>query len=395
MSFKRILYVMRKELAAILRDPRARAILMVVPAFQLFLFSYAVVIDVTHVPVCVLDLNQSPQSREVIRRLQGSGYFNVERNVDSMGQLSDEIDHERASLGVVISGRFARTLESGGGSAVSFIVDGTQSNTAQVIMNYVVNIMGQYAHDLLRQRLEASSEAVARVFPQGSLPRQEAGDWVDLPGKVQVEHRIWYNPGLTSRYYYIPGVIGLTIIIVGMIVMALSVVREKEEGTLEQLIVTPLRPMELILGKVVPITGLLLVSVSFQLILAFAWFHMPLNGSILVLYFTIFLFLLNTLGVGIFISTISSTQQQAMLTSFFYNMPAVLLSGFLFPISSMPKPIQYLTYLNPFRYFIECTRGILLRGVGLEVLAGHLAALALLGTATLVFSALRFHKRLS
>jgi len=395
MNLNRIKHLARKELAAILRDVRTRMIVLLVPALQLLVFSYAAVIQVKNIPTAVLDLDHTRESREVMRRLEGSGYFKLTGQVDTQQDLHNMIMYERASVGIIIPGGYGRDLAGGKSPAISFIVDGTQSNTALVIMGYIVNIMGEYGQELLVGHIDQAGISTAAVYPIGSFFTRDHGDFPAAPGQLRIQHRIWYNPGLSDRFFYIPGVLGLTVILVGMMITAMMVVREKEEGTLEQMIVTPIKPMEIIMGKALPITALLMFSVSLQLLLAFGWFRLPLEGSLAMLYLVIFLFLINSLGVGLFISTISSTQQQAMLSCFFYLMPAILLSGFLFPVESMPRVIQYLTWLNPYRYFIDCTRAIMLRGVGFADLENRILLLSLLALVTFIFSALRFQKRLS
>lgn len=362
-----------KEMIQIYRDRRMRFIILGAPIFQLLLMGYAAVIDVSRIPTAVLDRDRTPESRDLISRFGSSGYFVLTHHLQREKEVSDLLDRETVNAALVIPAGFSRHLKKGWSAPLQVIVDGSNSSLASVVMSYSSVILQAFSFGFIRERLGAAS-----------MP----------PGTIRVEPRIFYNPGLENRFFYIPAIIGLIAMVIGMAFMSMSIVREKEQGTLEQIIVTPIRPIELIMGKILPFTLMVLIAVSLQILLALFWFHIPLRGSIVLLFLFILLFLLASLGGGLFISTISQTQQQALLTTFFFLMPAMLLSGFLFPIQNMPVSIQYLTYLNPLRYFMIAARGIFLKGVGFGVLWPEFLALAVMGAAIFALSALRFRKRM-
>jgi ABC-2 type transport system permease protein len=267
---------------------------------------------------------------------------------------------------------------------IQVIVDGTDSNTASVVMDYTNRIVNQ----VVRERLQAA--LAARSAASGSL----AVSLRSLPS-IELRSRAWYNPDLRSRNYYVPGVIAILIMLTLMMMTAMAIVREREIGTMEQLMVSPIRPVELILGKTLPFALIGFFDVALITTVAVFWFVIPVRGSLVLLYAATGLFLLPVLGIGLFISTISRTQQQALMSTFFFFQPAMLLSGFAFPISNMPEAVQYLTYLNPLRYFLVIIRGIFLKGNGVDVLWPQMLALFLLGISVLTASTLRFHKRLA
>lgn len=369
---ERILSLLKKEFAQILRNKRIRFVILFPPMLQLIVFGYAAVIDVKEISTAVCDRDNTPASREVIEQLKMSDYFHLTCLETDEKRLARLMDSGRVSAIVEIPSGFERTMKKGGTAAVRIAADGTNSVAASVIVSYSGSIIQNYGASFMAR--------------QSRLP---------FKGMVlQLEQRAVYNPSLENRFFYIPGVIAMIVIIVGMNLTAMSIVREKEQGTLEQLIVTPLKPFELILGKILPFVLISLVIITGQILIARYWFQIPLRGDLPTLYLGILLFLLTALGLGIFISTISQTQQQAMLTGFFLVMPSILLSGFMFPISNMPPPVQLLTYLNPLRYLLVILRGIFLKGIGLDLLWPDYLFLAAMGAAIFTLSALRFHKRL-
>jgi ABC-2 type transport system permease protein len=272
---------------------------------------------------------------------------------------------------------FGADLAAGRTAAVQVIVDGTDSNTAAVVLDYAARITQAYSKDVLDMRIAALPVPIRR------------------PGAVELESRAWFNDNLESRNFYVPGVIAIIVLLITLMLTSMAVVREKEIGTMEQIIVTPITPVEFILGKTVPFALIGLADVLLITTIGVGWFGIPIRGSLLVLFGATVLYLLTTLGIGLLISTVSQTQQQAMMSSFFFYFPAVLLSGFMFPIANMPTVVQWLTYLNPLRYFLVIVRGVFLKGVGPDILWPQMASLAVMGVVTLGLASRRFRKTLA
>jgi len=383
--WERIREIIRKEFRQTLRDPRTRALLFAPPLLQLIIFGYAVNLDVENAAIGWMDQENSMESRELRAAFEGSIHFTVRHNLWSEAEIQNLLDHGKVQMVVRVMPGFARDVLRGNTAAVQLLVDGTNSNTAAIISNYANQVVASFA----RKMLENGQNA------RRMIGAPEAGGLVQPAiGSVAAQSRIWFNPDLNSRDYFVPGVVVNIIGLVTIMLTAMSIVREKEIGTMEQLMVTPIRPIELMLGKILPFAVVGIIEVAFVTTAALLIFHIPFRGSVLMLLSAAILFLLTSLGVGLFISTISNTQQQAMMSSFFFFMPAMLLSGFSFPIRNMPVPVQFLTFLNPLRYFMEIVRGVFLKGTGLEFLWPQLAALLVFGVAILGMSALRFHKRL-
>jgi ABC-2 type transport system permease protein len=343
----------------------------------MLVFGYAATYEIRHVPTVVLDLDHSQESRELISRFTASPYFKVQRQLTSSAQLADLIDRGQATIGLEIDAGFAQKLRKGQTAPVQAIVDATNSNTALIASGYLSQIALGFAQDYQKDRIYRIAPQLAEAVPY-----------------VELEPRPWYNPGLGSRWFFVPGVIGSLTLVLVITLTAFAVVREREIGTLEQIMVTPIRPAEFILGKTLPFFLIGLFDVSLIAAVGTFWFQVPFRGHISVLLTGTILFLLCMLGVGLFISTVSSTQQQAMVTAFFFIMPAVAFSGFGFPISTMPQWMQYLTYVIPLRYFLVVLRGTYLKGVGMDILWPEMAAMAALGVGLLTVSILRFHKAL-
>jgi ABC-2 type transport system permease protein len=373
----RLKQMLIKEFIQVFRDKRTRFLLFGPPIIQMLMFGYAATFEIYHVPTVVLDLDHSQESRELISRFSSSPYFDVQRQLTDYRQVGDLLDQGKATIGLEIHAGFAQNLRKGQTAPLQVIVDATNSNTALIASSYITQIALGFAQDYQKDR-------IYRILPQVLE---------EIPS-VQLEQRPWYNPDLRSRWFFVPGIIGSLTLVLVVTLTAFAVVREREIGTLEQLMVTPIRPFEFILGKTLPYFLIGLFDVSLIATVGTFWFEVPFRGHILVLFAGAILFLLSMLGVGLLISTISSTQQQAMVTSFFFIMPAVIFSGFGFPISTMPKWLQYLTYLNPLRYFLVVLRGTYLKGVGMEILWPQMLAMAALGTTLLMIAVLRFHKAL-
>jgi len=373
--WERIYRMLVKEFIQVLRDPRMKALIFVMPVIQLIMFGYAVTTDVDHIKTAVCDLDKSPQSRALIERFTASGYFTVVDNTDRPERLGELLDRSKAIIGIQINRGFADDLISGRQAVIQTIIDGTDSNTGTVAMDYAQRITQEF------------SKERAAPIELTQLAQEQASP-------IELRSRAWFNPDLKSRYYNVPGVIAVVVLLISLLLTAMAIVREREIGTMEQLMVTPIRSFELILGKTLPFVLISFIDVLVVTAIGVNWFNVPIHGSLGLLLFGAGLYLMSTIGIGLFISTISQTQQQALMSSFFFYLPAVLLSGFMFPISNMPEPAQWLTYLNPLRYFLIIIRDIFLKGSGLEILWPQFAALAVLGTVLLLVSSLRFQKRM-
>ena len=375
--FGRLRQMLIKEFIQVLRDKRSRFVLFGPPIMQMLIFGYAANLEIKHVPTAIVDFDQTQVSRDLIARFRASPYFNIRLLKADQRQLPVLIDRGDVTLALQINSGFARDLGKGRTAHLQVILDSSNSNTALIGLGYVNQVAGTFADDHQVARLQRLSPQTLSGAPH-----------------ILLDQRPWYNVDLSDRWFFIPGVIGNLIMLIVMNLTAFSVVREREIGTLEQIMVTPIRRIEFILGKTVPF--FLIGILDAILISAFGtlWFGVPLRGSIGVLALGTVLFLMCVLAIGLFISTISRTQQQAMVTAFFFIMPAILFSGFGSPISSMPETMQWLTYLNPLRYFQEVLRSVYLKGGGLDVLWQEMVAMALLSAIMLTISVLRFQKSL-
>jgi ABC-2 type transport system permease protein len=380
---QRLKSMLIKEFIQAFRDPRMRILLFVPPILQLIVFGYAANTDIRNIALAVYDLDRTPDSREMVDRFSSSGYFRISRIATNLRQIRQWIDAGEVSAALQINPGFSREVGQSQGTSIQVIVDGTDSNTASVILSYAQGIVAQYSRELLQARLNNIPDlpvALKRPLLQS--------------GGIELRSRAFFNPNLESRNFYVPGIIALLIMLVTLLLTCMSVVREREIGTMEQLIVSPIRPLELILGKTIPFALIGYMDVALVTAVGVSLFEVPIRGSFLLLLAATTLYLLSSLGIGLFISTISRTQQQAMMTMFFFFMPAILLSGFIFPIANMPETIQVLTYANPLRYFLIIIRGIFLKGSDVNMLWPQMVGLAVLGGILFTFSSLRFRKRL-
>jgi len=351
-------------------------LVIIAPVIQLIIFGYAVTTDITHIPAAVIDADRSRESRELVARFSNTGYFEVVAVLDRPQDLVALMDSGRVQAGVHIPRGFARSLARGESAPLQVIVDGTDSTTAGMVLGYASGVLKKYSEEVLSERLQRLST-----------------QWIRL-SIIEERTRVWFNPELRSVNYMVPGVLCTILLVVTMVLTSMAIVREREIGTLEQIIVTPVRATELVAGKTIPFVLIGFVDIVLILLVAMLWFHVPLRGSLLLLFALALVFLLTTLGLGLFISTVSHTQQQAMMTAFFIMLPSILLSGFMFPIENMPRVIQWVTYLIPLRYFLNIVRGIFLKGVGIEVLWGDALMLLVLGLTLFAMASLRFTKRL-
>ena len=381
--WERIWVILRKEIIQAVREPRMRVLLFLPPIIQTVVFGFAVSLDVDHARIAWMDMDRTPASRDLRGRFEGSGRFDVVSMPRTEDEVQRALDRGEAQAVVRVLPGFERDLKRGRPTEVQVLVDGTNSNTASLVASYAGGVIAEF-----------SADSVAGQQNTRLLARNAAGA-VDLrTPQVTARSRVWFNPDLHSRNYFVPGVLANIIMMVTLMLTALAIVREKEIGTMEQLMVTPVRPIELMLGKTLPFAIVGLLDVALVSAVALLVFHIPFRGSPVLLFVCALLFLMTSLGAGLFLSTISRTQQQAMMSSFFFSMPAFMLSGFAFPIRNMPAAVQYLSYLNPLRYFIEIVRGLFLKGVGVPVLWPQMACLAVYGVTVLGLSAARFHKKL-
>ncbi len=378
--WRRTAAIIKKEFLQTLREPGMRVVLLVPPIIQLIIFGYAVNLDVENSPIAWMDQDRTPESRELLADFEGSSRFRVTHIPAGEEEIQGLLDRSAVQAVVRVFAGFGRDIRRGQRTQVQILVDGTNSNSATIISSSASQVVARYA------------ARIQRRYPT-------SGRMVSHPGSVRgpllsAESRIWFNVDLKSQNYFVPGVVVNIIALVTMMLTSMAIVREKEIGTMEQLMVTPIRPMELMLGKTLPFAAVGLLEVLLVTGAALLIFRIPFRGSMLLLLGCAAAFLLTTLGSGLLISTVSSTQQQATMATIFFFIPAFMLSGFAFPIHSMPLAVQYLTYLNPVRYFMEIVRGIFLKGIGLTVLWPQVMALLVIGTTLVGLSVLRFHKRL-
>jgi ABC-2 type transport system permease protein len=366
----RLREMVKKELRQLLRDARTRAVIFVAPVIQLLMFGYAVNTDIANTATFVVDYDQSQQSRELIDGFRSTGYFAIAGRSQRARDLTQALDAGDAIVGLEIPRGFARQLASGGTAKVQVIVDGTESNTATVALGYAAQIVQQFG-----------------------LARTDATE--ALPAGVDLRVRAWYNPTLESRVYNVPAVIGVLLMLMCLLLTALAVVRERELGTLDQLMVSPLTPEELMLSKTLPVAVIGVVDLVLISVVAVLWFDVPMRGFPPTLLLAALLYILAGLAVGLLISTVSRTQQEAFMTMFLFFQPAIILSGFFYPITSMPQVFQWITLLNPVRHFLEIVRAVFLKGEGLGSLWPQYLILAVMATAVLRLAMVRFPKTMA
>ena len=371
---RRVLHLMRKEILELSRDPRLFGIVIIAPIIQLNILGYAATTDVKDIPLAIVDADRSTASRELIHRFEASTNFKIVAMLGSTREIDPYLDRGDAWMALSIPPDYGRTVASAGRTTLQIVADGTDSNSTGVAVGYAQTLIGRYVQDVV-----AAAAPGQRVTPL-----------------VQPEIQVWFNSRLESRDFMIPGIVALLLLVITTNLSAMAIVREKEIGTLEQLNVTPLARWELIAGKLIPYALIGIIDVVLVLVVAIYWFQVPMRGSLTLLFAMSCIYLLSTLGLGLFVSTISHTQQQAMMTSiFFFLTPMIYLSGFVFPIENMPSWIQPLTYLIPLRYFLVIVRGIFLKGVGLAALWPQALALFTWGLLVLALATIRSSKRLA
>ncbi len=366
-----------KEFLQFKRDPKMFMVVLVAPIIQLIFLGYAANRDLMNVHTVLFDQNKSAASRSFINDFEKSGYFSIDYNVESYAEMTKLIDEGKVLIGITIPYDFEKNLNTNVTADVQIIFDGSDGNRASIAAGYVLSIAAAFSKKISLEKIERTGLKTSFV------------------SSIEPEARIWYNPNLVTRMYMLPSIVGLILIIITINLTSLAIVKERELGTLEQLIVTPLKPYQMILGKLIPFSILAFVAVILALSVMRFWFGIEIKGNILFLFACSFVFMLSTLGLGLFVSTISRTQQQAMITAaFLVIMPMIFLSGFSFPIENMPKVIQYITYLIPLKYFIIIIRGIVIKGLGFSELWREVTVLFIMGVAILTGSSLRFRKKL-
>ena len=372
----RLLSLIRKEFIQIRRDPRTLALVLIIPIMQLFLLGYAATNDVRNVPLAVFDQDRSPQARQLLDAFRAADYFRLAYEVNSEAELRTLIDQGKARAGMIIPADYADRLESDGSAALAFILDGSDPTVASTALSAAQLIGQAHSTTILTQRLERRGQSA--VFTPA----------------VEVRTQVWYNPDLVSAYFMIPGVIGMILFALTSILTATAIVRERERGTIEQLIVTPIRPWELVVGKMLPYVILGFLNALEVLALGHWWFNVPINGDVWLLLAISGLFLMSSLGIGLLASTVANTQQEAMLIVWMTLLPSIFLAGFFFPLEAMPPVLQFISLFMPLRYYLNVIRSLLLKGVGIEAFWRDVVALVVFGFGIMTIAALRFRKRL-
>ncbi|MBN1382145.1 MAG: ABC transporter permease [Deltaproteobacteria bacterium] len=372
MNRLRIRELVRKEFIQLFRDKRNWPILFIAPILQLLVFGYVVNYDIKEIRVALSDQSRTRESRMLADAFTASNIFRIVRASDDPGQVEDALLAGDVDLAIKIGPDFSSLIRQGKTAAVQILSDGSMSNMAALRLAYISTILDNLNRTFIRE-----------LYPQQMTY-----------GRIDGRIRTWYNANLDSQNFFVPGIVAFLIMLISLLLTSMAIIREKEAGTMEQLIVTPVKSIELIAGKTIPYIAISLTQMTVVTAIAVLWFKIPLTGSVVLIFFSACIFLLSTLGIGLFISTISATQQQAMMTTFFFIVPFFMLSGFVFPIANMPEIIQWLTYVNPLRYFLVIIRGVFLKGVGLEVLWPQLFALTIIGTIVFSGAIIRFRKRL-
>ena len=366
---ERILALVKKEFLALLKDKRSRIVLIGPPLIQMIIFGYAATFDLKDVPYALYNEDRGAVSRELAAAFDGSPAFTRVAQVTSNKEIAPLVDSRQVLMVLHFAPDFSAAMQAGRSGVLQVIVDGRNSNTALVAINYLRSVVDRYNRDWASER--------------------------GLPGPAaQIETRAWFNPNLESRWFFIPGIVGVITLLVTMLVTALSVAREREQGTFDQLLVTPLRPVEILIGKALPGFIIGLAEASAIILVATQWFDIPLRGSLEVLYTGLALFLLSAVGIGLMISSIAVTQQQGLLGAFLFMVPAVTLSGFATPIANMPPVVQAVTLLDPLRYFLVVLRKLFLEGVSFDVLVHQLWPMALIGVVSLAIAGWLFRNRM-
>jgi len=372
----RLLSLIHKEFLQIVRDPRILLLMFVMPIVMLFLLGYAATNDVRNVPTAIFDQDHSVAARELVNAFRAADYFQFTVDVDSVGEMQRLIDNGQVRAGLIIPPDYQQRLLAGEQAQVAFVIDGSDPAIAGTALSAATLIGQMKATAVMRATLERRALSSAATAP------------------LEVRTQVWYNPDLVSAYFMIPGLIGVILQFIAVILTSTAIVRERERGTIEQLIITPIRPWELLLGKLLPYVLIAFFDLLEVLIIGTLVFNMPINGSVPLLLVLAGLFLVTTLGIGLLISTIAKTQFEAMLLAVFSSLPMMFLSGFFFPLAAMPPFLQVISYLIPLRYFLIIVRAILIKGVGLAAVTNEVLALIIFGLVVMGIAVARFRKRL-
>ncbi len=376
MKNTRLISLIRKEFLQIVRDPRTLGLTFAIPFVQLFLLGYSATSDVRNVPLAVFDQERSPASRELLDAYMAADYFSLAYVVGSEEELRTLIEDGHARVGLIIPPDFGEQIQGNEQAHIAFILDGSDPSVAATALSAAKLIGQSYATEVQIERLTR-----AGMTGLGAMP-------------LEVHTQVWYNPDLEDSYFMVPGIIGMILYSITTILTASTIVRERERGTIEQLIVTPIRPWELVVGKLTPYVVVALVNTLLVLVIGSLWFGVPVRGSLWLVIALSSLFLLTSLGIGLLASTVANTQQEAILTVFMTMLPSIFLSGFFFPLEAMPKFLQWISYLIPLRYYLTIIRSLLLKGSGVAVLWPEIVALTLFGAGLMLLASFRFRKRL-
>jgi ABC-2 type transport system permease protein len=376
-TLNRLRQMLRKEFIQLFRDPRARFGLLVPSILQVLIYGYAATFELHHVRIAVLDGDHSYESRDLLSRFESNGHFDLAATLDNRSQIADLIDRGKVTLAIQILPEFSELLRKGQTAPVQVILDGSDSNTALIALGYINEIATVFAQDYAQKNLMRTAPAIA----------------VHLPN-VELARRPWYNPNLESQWFFVPGTIASILLTSCLTLAAFAIVREREVGTLEQVMVSPISRMEFIFGKTVPFFLIAVAQMTFIMLIGLFWFEVPFRGSYVLLGIGTTVFLFSVLGLALLISTVSATQQQAMIASFFFIMPAITLSGFSFPISAMPRAMQWFTYLDPLRFYLIIIRNSFLKGGEWGVIWSQIFALTVIASVLLTISVQRFRKSL-
>lgn len=366
---ERVKQMLIKEFLQIFRDPKMKAIIFIVPLLQTLIFGYAVTLDVKNIQTAVYDKDQTPASREIADKFFKSGYFVNAGSIKNDKELNDAVAFLDIRAILHILPGFEKAIKRKEAAPFQVIIDGSDANSAGIIASYANKITDHFATDFIKKQQ-------------------------NIDPLLEVETRAWFNTNLESRNYFVPGILTIIVTLLTLTLTSMAIVREKEIGTMEQILVTPITPFEFILGKTIPFVLIAFIDVVIILLVSTYWFEVPIKGPLSALFSGIFLYILTTLGLGLLISTLCTTQQQAMMSAFLFYFPIVLLSGFIFPVANMPAGIKALTVFNPLQHFLVIVRGVFLRGVGFEILWPQMIALAMMGLTILFLATKRFHKTL-
>lgn len=372
----RLRSLIRKEFIQIVRDPRTLLLIFFIPVMQLFLLGYAATNDVRNVPLAVYDQDRGPPARALLDAFRTADHFDLKYDVSSIDEMQMLIDNGQARGGLIIPSDYSLRINSGDRITVAFILDGSDPSIASKSLSAAQLIGQEHATQVQQSRFDRLGQT----------------DVAGLP--IEVSTQVWYNPDLVDAYFMVPGIIGSILFSITSVLTANAIVRERERGTIEQLIVTPIRSWELVVGKIIPYVLLALLNTLEVLVVGSVWFGVPVRGDLALILALSSLFLLTSLGIGLLASTIARTQQEAMLTVFMTLLPSIFLSGFFFPIEAMPKALQWISYIIPLRYYLKIIRSLLLKGVGASAILEEIVALTIFGFVLMTFAALRFHKRL-